>query len=113
MIERVNRLGKDQQELLILTDRKGRLIGKAEPTGVDGEEQPGQDEDLEDYVGLDDEEAEDEEYLAKEIEIADQVQSEVADGDQTGAAITRYGWDPILMPSSVISRVNRLGKDQT
>ena len=30
----------------------------------------------------------------------------------TGAAVTRYGWDPIPMPSSVIERVNRLGKDQ-
>ena len=42
MIERVNRLGKDQPELLLFTDRKGRLIGEAEPTGVDGAEQPGQ-----------------------------------------------------------------------
>ena len=30
----------------------------------------------------------------------------------TGATITGYGWDPIPMPSSVIERVNRLGKDQ-
>ena len=30
----------------------------------------------------------------------------------TGAAVTRYGWDPIPMPSSVIARVNRIGKDQ-
>ena len=34
VIARVNRLGKDQPELLVFTDRKGRLIGKAEPTGV-------------------------------------------------------------------------------
>ena len=87
VIERVNRLGKDQPELLLFTNRKGRLIGKSEPTGVDGDgaEQPGQNEDLEDDVGLDDEGAEDEEDLAKEIEIADQVQSEVADGDQVKA----------------------------
>ena len=82
VIARVNRLGKDQPELLLFTDRKGRLIGEADPTGVDGAEQPGQDEDLEDDVGLDDEGAEDEEYLARGIEIADQVQSEVEDGDQ-------------------------------
>ena len=82
VIARVNRLGKYQPEFLVFTDIKGRLIGEAEPTGVDGAEQPGQDEDLEDYVGLDDEEAEDEEDLAEEIKIADQVQSEVADGDQ-------------------------------
>ena len=30
----------------------------------------------------------------------------------TGSAITRYGWDQIPMPSSVIERVNRLGKNQ-
>ena len=71
--------------MLVFTDRKERLIGEAEPTGVDGAEQPGQDEDLEDDVGLDDEGSEDEEDLAKEIEIADQVQSEVADGDQVKA----------------------------
>ena len=47
----------------------------AEPTGVDGAEQPGQDEDLEDDVGLDNEGAGDEESLAEEIEIADQLQS--------------------------------------
>ena len=52
---------------------------------MDGAEQPGQDEDLEDDVGLDDKGAEDEEDLAKEIEIVDQVQSEVADGDQVKA----------------------------
>ena len=74
VIARVNRLGKDQLELLLLTDRKGRLIDKADPTGVDVAEHPGQDEDLEDNVGLDDKGAEDEEDLAKEIDIADQVQ---------------------------------------
>ena len=52
---------------------------------MDGAEQPGQDEDLEDDVGLNDEGAEDEEDLAKESDIADQVQSEVADGDQVKA----------------------------
>ena len=36
VIARVNRLGKDQPELLLFTDRKGRLIEKADPTGVDG-----------------------------------------------------------------------------
>ena len=71
--------------MLLFTDRKGRLIGEADTTGVDGAEQPGQDEYLEDNVGLDDEGAEDEEDLAEEIEIADQVQSEVADGDQVKA----------------------------
>ena len=81
MIARVNRLGKDQLELLVFTDRKGWLISKSEPKGVDGAEQPGQDEDLEENVGLDDKGAKDEEDLAKEIEIADQVQSEVANGD--------------------------------
>ena len=50
-----------------------------------GTEQPGQDEDLEEDVGIDDEGAEDEEDLAEEIDIADQVQSEVADGDQVKA----------------------------
>ena len=75
VIERVNRLGKDQPELLLFMGRIGRLVGQADPTGVDGAEQPGQDEDLEDDVGLDDEGAEDEEDLAEEIEIADQVQS--------------------------------------
>ena len=85
MIARVNRLGKDQPELLLFTDRKGRLIGEAEPTGVDGAEQPGQDEDLGDDVGLDDEGAEDEEDLSEEIKITNQVQSEVADGDQVKA----------------------------
>ena len=79
VIARVNRLGKDQPELLVFTERKGRLIGEADPTRVDGAEQPGQDEDFEDDVGLDDEGAEDEEDLAEEIKIADQVQSEVAD----------------------------------
>ena len=85
MIERVNRLGKDQPELLIFTDKKGRLIGKTDPTGVDGAEQPGQDNDVEDDVGLDDEGTKDEEDLADKIEIADQVQSEVADGYQVKA----------------------------
>ena len=85
VIERVNRLGKDQPELLLFTYRKGRLFGKAEPTGLDGAEQPVQDKDLENNVGLDDEGAEDEEDLAEEIEIADQVQSKVADGDQVVA----------------------------
>ena len=70
VIARVNRLGKDQPELLVFKDRKGRLIGEAEPTGVDGAEQPGQAEDLEDDVGLDDEGAEDEEDLSEEIDIA-------------------------------------------
>ena len=37
---------------------------------------------MEDNVGLDDEGAKDEEDLAEEIEIADQVTSEVANGDQ-------------------------------
>ena len=82
VIARVNRIGKDQPELLLFTDRKGRLTGKAEPTGVDGAEQPGQDKELEDDVGLDDKGAEDEEDLAEEIDIEDQVQSEVANGDQ-------------------------------
>ena len=68
--------------MILFTDRKGRLIGEAEPTGVDGTEQTGQYEDLEDDVGLDNEGAEYEEYLDEEIEIADQVQSKVADGDQ-------------------------------
>ena len=85
VIERVNRLGRDQPELLLCTDRKGRLIGEAEPTGVDGAEQPGQDEDLQDDVGLDDEGAKYETNLAEELEIADQVQSEVADGNQVKA----------------------------
>ena len=85
VIARFNRLGKDQPELLVFTDRKGRLIGEAEPTGVDGAEQPCQDEYLEDDVGLYDEGAEDEKYLAEEIEIAYQVQSEVANGDQVEA----------------------------
>ena len=65
VIEIVNRIGKDQPELLLFTDRKGRLIGVAEPTGVDGAEQPGQYEDSEDNVGLDDEGAKDEEDLDK------------------------------------------------
>ena len=34
VIERVNILGKDQPEFLLFTDRKGRLISEAEPTGV-------------------------------------------------------------------------------
>ena len=85
VIARVNRLGKDQPELLLFTDRKGRLVGETEPTGVDGADQPGQDEDLEDDVGLDDEGSENEEDLTKEIEIADQVQSELANGDQVKA----------------------------
>ena len=50
-----------------------------------GTEQPGQDEDLEENVGLDDKGAEDEEDLVEEIEIVDQVQSEMADGDQVKA----------------------------
>ena len=54
VIARVNRLGKDQPEFLVFKDRKGRLIGEAKPTGVDVVDQPGQDEDLEDDVGLDD-----------------------------------------------------------
>ena len=65
VIARVNRLGKDQPELLVFTDRKGRHIGEDEPTGVDGAEQPGQDESLEDNVGLGNEGAEDEEDLAE------------------------------------------------
>ena len=40
---------------------------------------------MEDDVGLDGEGAKDEEDLADKIEIADQVQSEVADGDQVKA----------------------------
>ena len=80
-----NRLVKDQPELLLFTDRKGRLIGESEPTGVDDAEHTGQDEDLEDDVGLNDEGSEDEEDLDKEINIAEQVQSEVADGDQVKA----------------------------
>ena len=85
VIARVNRLGEEQPELLVFTDKKGRHIGEDEPTGVDGAEQPGQDKDLEDDVGLDNERSEDEEDLAKEIEIADQVQSEVEDGYQVKA----------------------------
>ena len=85
VIARVNRIGKDQPELILFTDRKRRLIGEDEPTGVNGAEQPGQDEDLEDDAGLDDKGSKDEEYLAEEIDIADQVQSEVADGDQVKA----------------------------
>ena len=54
VIARFNRLSKDQPGLLVFTDRKSRLIGKVEPTGVNGAEQPDQDEDLEDDVGLDD-----------------------------------------------------------
>ena len=50
-----------------------------------GAEQPGQDKDLEDDVGLDNEGAEDEGDLAKEIDIADQVQYEVVDGDEVKA----------------------------
>ena len=73
VIERVNRLGKDQPELLLFTDRKGRLVGEAEPTGVGGAEQSVQDEELENDVGLDAEGAEDEEDLVEEIEISDQV----------------------------------------
>ena len=71
--------------MLLFTDRKGRLIFEDKPTGVDGAEQPGQDKDLEENVGLDNEGAEDEEYLAEEIQIADQVQSKVADGYQVKA----------------------------
>ena len=37
VIKRVNTLGKDQPEHFIFTDRKGRLIGENELTGVDGE----------------------------------------------------------------------------
>ena len=65
VIARVNRLSKDQPEFLVFTDKKGRLIGEAGPTGVDGADQPVQDKDLEDYVGLDGEGAEDEEDLAE------------------------------------------------
>ena len=80
VIARVNRLGKDQPELLLFTDRKGRLIGETDTTGMYGAEQPGQDKDLEDNVGLDDEGVEDEEDLAEEIEISDQVQCKVLFG---------------------------------
>ena len=52
---------------------------------MDGAEQPGQNEDLEEDVGLNVEGAEDEEDLAEEIDISDEVQSEVADGDQVKA----------------------------
>ena len=40
VIERVDLLGRDQQELLVFTDQKGRLIEDSgfELTGVDGEE---------------------------------------------------------------------------
>ena len=38
VIDRVNALGKNQPELLTFTDRKGRLIGDVELTGVDGDE---------------------------------------------------------------------------
>ena len=76
---------------------------------MDGAEQPGQDEDLEDNVGLDDEGAEDEEYLAEEIEIADQVQSEVADGYQVKADAENAASVPYeeLAPGGEIPRVRR------
>ena len=40
VIERVNILGKDQQELLVFTDCKGRIIGDGDVDikGVDGDE---------------------------------------------------------------------------
>ena len=106
---RVNRIGKDQPELLLFTDRKGRLIGESEPTGVDGAEQPGQDKDLEDDVGLDEKGAEDEEYLAKEIEIADQVKSKVANGDQVKADAENAASvpDEEVSPGGEISGVRR------
>ena len=96
--------------MLLFTDRKGRLIGEAEPTGVDGVEQPGQDEDLEDDVGLDNEGAEYEEDLAEEIEIADQVQSKVADGDQVKANAENAASvpDKEVAPVGEISGVRRL-----
>ena len=37
VIERVNRLGKDQPKELIFMDRDGRPIGDVESTGVDGD----------------------------------------------------------------------------
>ena len=36
VINRVNPLGKDQPKELVFTDRKGRLIGDVQPTGVEG-----------------------------------------------------------------------------
>ena len=69
VIARVTRLGKDQPELLLFTDRKGRLIGEAEPTGVNGAEQPGQDKDLEDNVGLDGEGAKDKKIWPKKLRL--------------------------------------------
>lgn len=35
VVDRVNTLGKDQPELFIFTDRKGRPIGDIEPLGPD------------------------------------------------------------------------------
>ena len=109
VIARVNRLGKDQPGFLVFTYRKGRHIGKDEPTGVDGAEKPGQDKYLDDDVGLDDEGAEDEEDLAEEIDIADQVQSEVADGDQVkaGAKNAASVPDEEVAPGGEITGVRR------
>ena len=45
VIDRVNKLGHDQPELLVFTDRKGHLIGDVELTGVDRDEDEDQDED--------------------------------------------------------------------
>ena len=68
VIKRVNTLGKDQPENFILTDRKGRLIGENELTGVDGETQnPLQIEIIEDDE-LDQPDAVDEELSAQHTE---------------------------------------------
>ena len=76
---------------------------------MDGAEQPGQDEDLKDDVGLDDEGAKDGEDLAKEIEFVDQVQSEVADGDQVKADAENAAGvpDEELAPGGEIPGVRR------
>ena len=76
VIERVNKMGASQPEELVFTDRKGRLIGDVELTGVDGEQEPLQNEFNE---ALDQEEATLEDYIDLEIDPEPQPPQDAAD----------------------------------
>ena len=50
VIDRVNELGKDQPEILVFRDRKGRVIGDVETPGVDGDDTPQNDMEAQDEL---------------------------------------------------------------
>ena len=90
VIARVNELGKDQPEVMVFTDRKGRLIGDVEIPGVEFEDEPANETqipgvdpvDLEPHIelpGVDTEETE----TPPNVEIEDDLDIAPADTEPT------------------------------